>query len=117
MGNEFFLQIGDPLNNFRMLPYYKYSTSQWFLQAHAFWSFQRFLLTNFEKVRTTGVKETLQLHYLKVPGIKNYTELGYGFDEIMRIGRLEIIGQFEGLKIQSIGLRIGTSIQVGKGRR
>ncbi len=117
MGNEFFLQIGDPLNNFRMLPYYQYSTKAWFVQAHAFWVFQRLLLTNFEKVRTTGVKETIQFHYLKTPGIKNYSEIGYGFDEVLRIFRLEVIGQFHDYKIQSLGFRIGTSIQIGKGRR
>ncbi|WP_025763846.1 DUF5686 and carboxypeptidase regulatory-like domain-containing protein [Dyadobacter tibetensis] len=117
MGNEFFLQIGDPLNNFRMLPYYRYSTNSWFAQAHAYWTFQRFMLTRLEAVRLTGVKETLQLHALKVPSMGNYLELGYGLDEVLRIARIEVIGQFHGARFQGLGFRVGTSIQVGKGRR
>ncbi|PWJ54486.1 carboxypeptidase-like protein [Dyadobacter jejuensis] len=117
MGNEFFLQIGDPVNNFRMLPYYQYSTDSWFVQGHAYWIFQRLLLTRLELVRLTGVKETIQIHALKTPSIGYYTELGYGLDDVLRIGRIEVIGQFHGAKLQAIGLRIGTSIQVGKGRR
>ena len=117
MGNEFFFQMSDPLAHFRMLPYYKYSTSSWFAEAHVLWTLQRFLFTRMEFVRLTGVKETLQIHYLSAPTVKHYTELVYGFDDVLRVGRLELVGQFHGVHFQSIGFRIGTALQTGSRRR
>lgn len=117
MGNEFFFQMSDRLMHFRMLPYYTYSTSHWFLEGHAVYTMQRFLFTRIEKLRLTGVKETLQIHYLKAPTLRNYTELVYGFDDVLRIGRLEFVGQFQGAKIQSVGFRIGTSLLTGSSKR
>ncbi|WP_221393921.1 DUF5686 and carboxypeptidase regulatory-like domain-containing protein [Dyadobacter sp. NIV53] len=114
MGNTFFLQWGDPPNQFRMLPYYRYSTAEWFFQAHAVWSLQHFLITRVEALRTTGISETLQLHYLKVPTIKNYTELVYGIDNILRILRLELVAQFHDSDFQGLGYRVGTSIRIGR---
>ncbi len=35
MGNEFFFQMGDALTQFRMLPYYQYSTSSRYFQVHS----------------------------------------------------------------------------------
>lgn len=114
MGNEFFLQWGDPSSQFRMLPYYRYSTAQWFFQAHAIWSLQHFLVTRIEQLRVTGLSETLQIHYLKVPTIKNYTEAVYGIDNILRLVRLELVAQFHGSHFQGLGYRIGTSIRIGR---
>lgn len=114
MGNEFFLQWGDPPNQFRMLPYYQYSTAQWFFQAHAVWSLQHFLITRIEALRVTGISETLQVHYLKVPTIQNYSELVYGIDNILRLVRLEVVAQFHDSHFQGMGYRIGTSIRIGR---
>jgi len=114
MGNEFFLQWGDPPNQFRMLPYYQYSTAQWFFQAHAVWSLQHFLVTRIEALRVTGISETLQIHYLKVPTIQNYSELVYGIDNILRLVRLEVVAQFHDGNFQGMGYRIGTSIRIGR---
>jgi len=114
MGNTFFLQWGDPPNQFRMLPYYRYSTNQWFFQGHAVWSLQHFLITRIEPLRLTGISETLQLHYLKVPTIKNYTEMVYGIDNILRVVRLELVAQFHGSEFQGLGYRVGTSIRIGR---
>lgn len=114
MGNEFFFQYAYPPDQFRMLPYYTYSTSSRFLQAHATFSTQRFVITRIEALRTTGISETLQLHYLKVPTIRNYTEVVYGIDDILRILRLEAVAQFHGSKFQGMGWRFGTSIRFGR---
>ncbi|KAA0991676.1 DUF5686 and carboxypeptidase regulatory-like domain-containing protein [Dyadobacter aurulentus] len=114
MGNEFFFQYAYPPDQFRMLPYYTYSTASRFLQAHATFSTQRFVITRIEALRTTGISETLQLHYLKVPTIRNYTEVVYGIDDILRILRLEAVAQFHGSKFQGMGWRFGTSIRFGR---
>ena len=112
MGNEFFFQNGDILTSFRMLPYYRYSTAQRFLQGHALWNSQRFVLTRLPFVRLAGLSELLQVHYLSTPAANNYTELVYGVDGIIRLFRVEVVGQFMGGQYQSLGLRVGTTLQL-----
>ncbi|MCF2493773.1 DUF5686 and carboxypeptidase regulatory-like domain-containing protein [Dyadobacter chenhuakuii] len=114
MGNEFFFQYAYPPDQFRMLQYYRYSTSSWFFQANATWTSQRFALTRIEALRVTGISETLQLHYLRVPTIRNYTEAVYGIDDILRIIRLEAVAQFHGSHFKGMGWRVGTSIKFGR---
>ena len=114
MGNEFFFQYTYPPDQFRMLQYYRYSTTGWFFQTHATWSSQNFALTRIQALRTTGLSETLQLHYLKVPTIRNYTEVVYGIDNIYRVLRLEAVAQFHGSHFKGMGWRFGTSIPFGR---
>jgi hypothetical protein len=117
MGGEFFLLTGSPLSDFRMLPYYLHSTSSWFYQGHAMLSLQRFIVTRVPALRLTGIKETLQVHYLSVPTLRNYTELVYGIDNIFRLLRVEVVGRFEDTRFKGFGFRVGTSFRIGNGRR
>jgi hypothetical protein len=114
MGNEFFFLWGDTPYQFKMLPYYEYSTAEWFFQAHAIWSLQHFLLTRIEPLRVTGLSENLQVHYLKAPTMRNYTELVYGIANIYRVVKVEVVGQFHGTEFQRMGLRIGTILKIGR---
>jgi hypothetical protein len=117
MGSEFFIITGSTLSDFRMLPYYLHSTSSYFVQGHAVLSLQRFMVTRIPALRLTGIKETLQVHYLRVPTLENYTELVYGIDNVIRVVRLEIVGRFNDLDFKGLGFRIGTSFRIGNGRR
>lgn len=117
MGGEFFLLTGSPLSDFRMLPYYLHSTSDYFVQGHAMLSLKNLAVTRIPALRLTGIKETLQVHYLRVPTVHNYTELVYGIDNILRVIRLELVGQFHGLEFQKLGYRVGTSFRIGNTRR
>ncbi len=112
MGNEFFFQMGDALTQYRMLPYYQYSTSARYLQVHTLWATQRFVLTRLPFVRLAGLKETVQLHYLATPAANNYAELVYGLDGVLRLFRVEVAGQFLGGNYQGLGLRIGTTLRL-----
>lgn len=114
MGNEFFFLWGDTPSHFKMLPYYKYSTAEWFVQAHATLSLQHFLVTRIEALRVTGLSENLQLHYLKAPTAPNYSELVYGIANIYRILKLEAVAQFHDQKFQKMGFRVGTNIRIGR---
>jgi hypothetical protein len=110
MGNQFFFQAGDQLGQFRMLPYYEYSTQSRYVQVHALWSTRRLLLTQLAVVRMSPLKESLQLHYLTTPAAGQYSELGYGIDGIFRLFRVEVIGQFKDWNYCKTGLRIGTTL-------
>lgn len=112
MGNLFFFQAGDQLTQFRMLPYYDYSTKSRYVQLHGLWAARRFLLTQLSVVRLTPLKESLQVHYLTTPASGQYTELGYGIDGIFRLFRVEVIGQFKDWNYTKTGFRIGTTLTI-----
>ncbi|MCE6990848.1 DUF5686 and carboxypeptidase regulatory-like domain-containing protein [Dyadobacter sp. CY323] len=116
-GNQFFFQFGDPVSTFRMLDYYKYSTSQEFFEAHVLSEFRKFLLTQITWFRIMGIKENFFLHYLATPASDNYTELGYGLDVGIRFPfRIEVVNSFEGYKYKQTAFRIGTTMNINIGR-
>lgn len=116
-GNRFFFQLGDPVGTFRMLDYYKYSTSKEFFEAHVLTELRQFLLTQIPWFRILGVKENFFLHYLATPDSDNYAELGYGLDIGIRFPlRVEVVNNFEGFKYKSTGFRVGTTMNIGWGK-
>jgi len=116
-GNRFFFQLGDPVGTFRMLDYYKYSTSQSFVEAHILTELRQFLLTQIPWFRIMGVKENFILHYLATPDSDNYAELGYGLDVGIRFPlRVEVVNNFEGFRYKGTAFRVGTTMNIGWGK-
>ncbi len=116
-GNRFFFQLGDPVGTFRMLDYYKYSTSAGFFEAHVLSELRQFLLTQIPWFRILGVKENFFLHYLATPDSDNYAELGYGLDIGIRFPlRVEVANSFEGFKYKHTVFRVGTTMNIGWGK-
>ncbi|MCF2486696.1 DUF5686 and carboxypeptidase regulatory-like domain-containing protein [Dyadobacter sp. CY347] len=116
-GNRFFFQLGDPVSTFRMLDYYRYSTSKHFFEAHVLSEFRKFLLTQITWFRILGIKENFMLHYLATPASRNYTELGYGLDVGIRFPfRIEVVSNFERFKYRTTVFRIGTTMNFNLGR-
>jgi hypothetical protein len=112
LGNESFFRLGDPLTQFRSLPYYEHSTKQWFIEGHALWAMQRFMFTQIPALRLAGIKETVQIHYLFSPTSRHYSELVYGVDHILRFFRIEMVGQFDEARLHKIEFRLGTTFRI-----
>jgi hypothetical protein len=104
----------DPVGSFRLLDYYKHSTANEYFSANAHYHFRKFLVTRFPLVRVTGITENIFVNYLATPTSKNYTEVGYGIDGILRIFRLEAAAAFQNGQYLNYGFRVGiaTSITV-----
>ncbi|GAB4050656.1 DUF5686 and carboxypeptidase regulatory-like domain-containing protein [Spirosoma litoris] len=117
-GNEFFLQQGDVVSTYRLLPYYQYSTGRHFAEAHVLAEFRKFFITQLTLVRLIGLKENLFVHYLYTPASKNYTEVGYGLDglipQVLPFFRVEVISQWQDAKYQGLGVRVGTTLKFGR---
>ena len=109
MGNQTILITGEIFESFRMLPYYYYSTNQYYVEAHAFYQFRKLLVTQIVYTRYAGWREDLYINYLYSNSIQNYYEIGYAIDNIFRFLRLEVMGQFNGTKYEGIGFRVGIS--------
>lgn len=117
-GNQFFFQYGDPVGTFRMLDYYRYSTSKRFAEAHALAELRKFLLTQIAWFRIMGIKENFFAHYLATPDSNQYGELGYALDIGIRFPfRVEVANSFEGFKYKNTVFRIGTTRNFSFGQK
>ena len=109
LGNKTPIITTDPVGSFRLMDYYLYSTRDQYLSVSAHYHFRKFLITRIPFIRLMGVQENFFVNYLKTSASKNYTELGYGLDGILRIFRLEGAVAFTDGQYQDYGFRIGIS--------
>ncbi len=107
LGNRTPLTTNDPVGSFRLLDYYKYSTSKEYFQSSVHYQFRKFLLTQIPIIRLASVRESFFVNYLANDHTTSYTELGYGINYILRIFRIEAVTSFEGGKYRDFGVRIG----------
>ena len=109
MGNRSPFSTNDPTKSYRLLPYYNYSTTGPYLTGFAHFQFRKLLLTQITVVRFAGLKENLFINYLGTEYSENYTEVGYGIDNIFRFFRIEGIAAFQNGSYVDWGIRIGVS--------
>jgi hypothetical protein len=109
MGNRSPFSTNDPTKSYRLLPYYNYSTTGPYLTGFAHFQFRKLLLTQITMVRFAGLKENLFINYLGTEYSENYTEVGYGIDNIFRFFRIEGIAAFQDGSYVDWGIRIGVS--------
>jgi len=117
LGNQVFVQYGDAFTTFRALPYYRFSTSERYLEAHVVNESRRLLLTRIPFVRLAGLKENLMVHYLHTPTLSHYTELGYGLDGLVPgfpFFRVEAVAVFQNFKYDRTVFRLGTTLKFGR---
>lgn len=112
LGNQTPFVTSDPVATFRLLDYYRHSTSDQYLVTNVNYQFRRFILTRIPYVRLAGIHENIFVNYLKTPTSRNYTEVGYSIDGILRMFRLEAAASFEGGKHQDVGFRIGIASNI-----
>jgi hypothetical protein len=113
MGNRTPFVTTDPVGSFRLLDYYRHSTNQEYFTANVHYHFRKFLITRIPKIRLVGIQENIFVNYLQSATSKNYTELGYGIDGILRIFRLEAAVALQEWREQTYGFRIGIASSIG----
>jgi hypothetical protein len=106
-GNRTPFAASNPTDNYRLLPYYTYSTKQSYFSAFAHFQPRKLLLTQFVFLRMTGLKENLFISYLGTENSRNYTEIGYTFDNLFRLFRLEVAWAFQDGAFTDSGMRVG----------
>ncbi len=108
-GNRTPLITGPLYTSYRMLDYYFYSTNKYYIESHLLYQFRKLLITQIIYTRLAGIREDLMIHYLYTNSMENYIELAYALDNLFRLFRLEVIGQFENFEYKGLGFRIGFS--------
>jgi hypothetical protein len=77
-GNQvLFYQSG--INKFLLLNYYQFSTGDKYLEGHLEHNFTGLLTNQIPILRNLKLQEIVDVNYLSTPTLKNYTELGVGF--------------------------------------
>ena len=114
--NEFVYGMGGSnttLMGFNLLPYYKYSTTSNFLEAHAEYHLKGWIINKFPLLRKTRFQEVAGIHYLSTKEINQYVELSVGIEKIGIPGvipgflRLDFITAFNSKTKITNGFRIG----------
>ena len=96
-------------SSFCLLEYYRYSTSDKYLEAHLYYETPFLLLKFLPYFRNRMMwMEGLQLNYLYTSGIKNYKELGYTIGFGIQAG---VFVGFENFKYRCFGVKL--SIPLG----
>ena len=115
MGNQTVFALSDHLRGFQLLPYYTYSTDQYYLEGHYEHHFNGFFSNKIPLLRKLKLKEVGSAHYLITPEI-NYCELSVGLEHILKFFRIDWINSFSNqLKLDSgfvFGINIGDVIQI-----
>lgn len=112
LGNLTPIITTDPVGSFRLLDYYQNSTQKEYFTANVHYHFRKFLVTRFPLVRVTGITENVFVNYLATPYARNYTEVGYSLDGILRIFRLEAAASFVNGNYQTYGFRLGIATSI-----
>lgn len=92
--------------SFQLLGFYKYSTSQRYLEGHAHYETQLLLLKYLPYISNTIWSENIYFNYLTTPLLTHYTEIGYGLGNIALMGELGGFVSFENGKYRSAGVRL-----------
>ncbi len=115
MGNQTILALSDHLHGFQLLPYYDFSTHEYYAEGHYEHHFNGFFLNKIPLLRKLKLKEVGSAHYLITPEI-NYAELSVGIEHILKVFRVDWINSFSNqLKLKSgfvIGINLGDAIQI-----
>lgn len=112
LGNQTPFSTSDPVGSFRLLDYYRFSTDDRYFSANVHYQFRKFLVTTIPVVRLAGIRENIFVNYLATPGSKNYTEVGYSLDGILRIFRLEGAVAFRDGAYMGYGFRFGIATNI-----
>ncbi len=107
MGNLTPLATTNPIGSFRLLDYYRHSTSKEYLVANLNYRFRRLLISSVYKLHLLGIRENLFVNYLGVPTSANYVEVGYAISGILRFFRVEAAAAFQNGSYLNHGFRIG----------
>lgn len=106
-GNRLIASPINPVNSFRMLDYYLYSTNDEYVYGLFNYQFRRFALTQFDFFRRQGIRENVLFNTLLTPDSQHYAEVGYAINYILRVLRVEFVTSWQDYKYQDFAIRFG----------
>ncbi|MEO6131874.1 MAG: DUF5686 family protein [Saprospiraceae bacterium] len=108
-GNKLISTPINPVSSFRMLDYYTYSTNDRYLYGLFNYQFRRFALTQMNYFRRQGIRENVLFNVLLTPESRQYAEVGYAINYILRFLRIEFVTSWQEYKYQDFAVRVGVA--------
>jgi hypothetical protein len=108
-GNRMIGAPVNPVNAFRMLDYYAYSSDDEYAYGLFNYQFRRFALTQFDYFRRQGIRENVIFNVLLTPESQQYAEVGFGINYILRVLRIEFVTSWQDYKYQDFAVRFGVA--------
>ena len=109
--------FGNPnkyMSSFFLLPYYQYSTTGSFFEAHYQHRFNGFIFDKIPLLKKLGATEVFKVSYLTTPDLKNYSEYSFGLDRLgwglFKIFRLDVATSLKDGKFSSPSVIIGIGL-------
>jgi hypothetical protein len=99
----------DPVQEYRIMDYYRYSSNEYYLSGLLNYQFRKFFITQIPWVNKQGIKENVFVNYLGTESTDAYVEVGYSWNHIYRIFKIEGVTSFENGKYKDWGIRIGVA--------
>lgn len=85
------------ISTFRLLPYYEFSTNNYFHRIHIQTQTANFLLSKWSFLKKSKVLENLFINLAITDKLQPFLEMGYALDNILKNFRLEIVsGRYDG---------------------
>lgn len=114
LGNRTPIQITEVATSYSLLPYYKLSTDASYFNLLTHYQFRKLFLSRFKFIQKRGIKESVFVNYLGTKSSNNYTELGYGIENIFRVFRIEGVVSFQDTEYLDWGIRVGITSNLDK---
>lgn len=106
-GNQTSLsQVGKTMK-FELLPFYQFSTTKPFFEAHYEHHFNEFIFNKIPLVKKLNLQAVASANYLTNETIGNYVEVGAGIEHIFKFMRVDYYWAFRNSDFFGSGLRIG----------
>ena len=106
-GNETsFSQVGKNMK-FELLPFYVFSTTEPYFEAHYEHHFNEFIFNKIPYIKKLNLQAVASANYLTNDTIGNYLELGAGIEHIFKFMRVDYYWAFRNNDFFDSGLRIG----------
>lgn len=110
-GNQTVYLSTDYLNSYKLLPYYTYSTKQWYAEAHAEHHFNGFIFNKIPLLKKTRWQEVVGGHALFNDKLNQYYEVNFGIERIFQILRIDYVlgygpaGSFRQGVVANLGIK------------
>lgn len=109
-GNLTAITIKGPVDGYRLLDYYRFSTRGAWVSALTTVRLNRFLLSRIFWLNVAGVRESISINYLRTHLSPNYFEAGYGIENILHMIKVEAFTAWENDQYKAFGIRVGISL-------
>jgi hypothetical protein len=110
------IEFDDDADAYALFPYYRFSTSKYWLQAFADYNTDYLLLKRLPFLQGKMFSESLHAKFLHTPGKPYYSEWGYSIDLSMGLANFGVYVALDALKFNSVNFRLAIPLieKIGK---